>query len=141
MRSAWGGLLSRAAALQGAAGAVIFGGCRDVDEARTLEFPVFATGVVTRTARGRTFEVSHGEPVRCGDAIVWPGDFVIADSSGVVFVEQAKIGDVLACGEHLYREEASLAARLEAGEPVMNVLGTPEFERATKGGGLTDVSP
>ena len=50
--STWGGLLSLSAKLKGLSGVVIDGACRDIDEARDLQFPVYARGVVPMTARG-----------------------------------------------------------------------------------------
>ena len=38
---------------------VIDGASRDIDEARELEFPVYARGVVPMTARGRVVQESY----------------------------------------------------------------------------------
>src|ERR687889_2286765 len=51
--STWGGLLSLSAKLKGLSGVVIDGACRDVDEARDLEFVVYAGGAVPMPAGGR----------------------------------------------------------------------------------------
>ncbi|MGH2598931.1 MAG: RraA family protein, partial [Dehalococcoidia bacterium] len=52
----WGGILSTAAQHRGVRGVIVDGACRDVDEARALGFPVFATAATPRTARGRVVE-------------------------------------------------------------------------------------
>src|SRR6186713_752330 len=82
----WGGILSRAALVKGIAGVIVDGMCRDIDESRELDFPVFARGVVPTTARGRIIETGFDCPITVSHVIVHPGDWVIADGSGVVFM-------------------------------------------------------
>jgi 4-hydroxy-4-methyl-2-oxoglutarate aldolase len=120
----WGGLLCLAASLKGLAGVVVDGACRDIDEARTLEFSAFARSGIPRTARGRVFEESSGQPVRLGGITVSPGDFVIADGSGVVIVPRSHVADVVPLAEQMNERERDMAARLKAGEPASNVLGS-----------------
>ena len=93
--SCWGGILTAAAAARDAAGVVIYGAARDLDEVRSLDFPAFARGAVTRTARGRIAQVGADEPVDIAGVHVAPGDLVIADGSGVVFVAAGRSDAVL----------------------------------------------
>jgi regulator of RNase E activity RraA len=120
----WGGLLSLAASLKGLAGVVVDGACRDVDEARTLGFPAFARTGVPRTARSRIYEKSCGQQIQLGDVTVNTGDFAIADGSGVVIVPRRQVADVVSRAEQLNAREQDMAARLKAGEPASNVLGS-----------------
>ena len=82
----WGELLSTAARARGAAGAVIDGLTRDAAKIRALGFPVFAAGFCPLDSKGRLDGISHGQPVRCGDCVVRPGDWVFGDVDGVVVV-------------------------------------------------------
>lgn len=123
----WGGLLSLAAAQQGAAGVVLDGACRDIDEARELAFPVFARAGVCRTARGRVHEVSTGSPVEVGGAVVHDGDYVIADGSGVVVIPAGRADEVLDRAESIAERERGMASRLRSGESPRTVLGV-EYE-------------
>jgi regulator of RNase E activity RraA len=119
----WGGNLSRAAKNRGTAGAIVDGAVRDVDEAIQIGYPVFATGTTPRTARGRAEEKSWGEPVEIDGVFVSPGDYVLADSSGVVVIAAVDIGSVMAAAEAIAMKEASMAAEIEAGKPVSEVMG------------------
>ena len=119
----WGGNLSRAARAQRVAGVIVDGACRDLDEARELGFPVFGLAGTPRTARGRAAEHSHGRPIDVGELRVSPGDLVIADSSGVVFVPRARATRVIGEAEAIARKEAAMAARIDAGESVDRVMG------------------
>jgi regulator of RNase E activity RraA len=115
--------LSTAAIEQGLAGTIVDGPARDVDEARDLGYPVYASACVPFTARGRTVEHGWNEPIDMGDVHVEPGDYVIADGSGVVFVPAERIADVLAKAEEIATREAAMAKAVRAGKPVSAVLG------------------
>jgi regulator of RNase E activity RraA len=82
----WGELLSTAAQARGAAGAVIDGLTRDTAKILALDFPVFAAGFSPLDSKGRLDAVSHGQPVRVGDCVVCPGDWIFGDIDGVVVV-------------------------------------------------------
>jgi len=119
----WGGILSAAAKTKGVAGVVVDGAARDVDESRELDFPVFARAAVPRTARGRIIEEAFNVPVRVGDLTVSPGDLVLADGSGVVFVEAARAAEVLESAENIAAREAKMKEAVLAGDRVSEVMG------------------
>jgi len=119
----WGGVLSRAARRRGIAGAIVDGPARDIDEALEIGFPVYARSCTARTARGRIYEAETGGPVVIGDVTVEPGDYALADSSGVAFIRAADIEAVLAAAEAIAAREAAMAVQVEAGEPVSAVMG------------------
>src|SRR4029077_7109139 len=52
----WGGVFFLAAKKKGLSGIVIDGACRDIDENRDLEFPVYARGALPMTARNRVMQ-------------------------------------------------------------------------------------
>lgn len=118
----WGGILSLGASLRGVEGIVIDGACRDLDEARELDLPIYGRAGVARTARGRIVEHAWNVPiVICGIAVA-PGDYVIADASGVVFVPQPVAQDVLANAERIASKETMMADALRSGEPISSVM-------------------
>jgi regulator of RNase E activity RraA len=119
----WGGILSLAAARRGIEGVVADGPVRDVDEARSFDFPVFARGLTARTARGRIAEAGTGVDVRIGEVTVRQGDYVLADGSGVAFVASADIERVLAAAERIAAREAAMAKAVLAGEAASSVMG------------------
>lgn len=119
----WGGNLSRAANRRGTAGTIVDGAVRDVDEAIEVGYPVFSTGATPLTARGRAEEKSWGEAVTIDGINVDTGDYVIADSTGVVFVPAAHIERILAAAEAIADTESAMAAEIESGRPVGDVMG------------------
>ena len=84
----WGELLSTAAQIQGAYGAVIDGYVRDAQRIIKMQFPVFATGLMPVNSNGRSIVVSYQRPVNCGDVIVQPRDIIFGDLDGVIVIPQ-----------------------------------------------------
>jgi 4-hydroxy-4-methyl-2-oxoglutarate aldolase len=119
----WGGILSAAAKTKGVAGVVCDGAARDVDESRELEFPVFARAAVPRTARARIIEESFNEPIQVSELTVRPNDLVLADGSGVVFLEAARAEEVLTNAEMIAAREAKMKEAVMAGDRVSEVMG------------------
>lgn len=121
--AAWGGILSRGAKLRGIAGVIAEGPVRDVDEAREVDFPVFGRAPTTLTARGRIVELANNQPITVGDIRVKPGDYAIADGSGVVFIAAEEIERVLSTAEDIAAREAAMAKSLHDGTPITQVMG------------------
>jgi 4-hydroxy-4-methyl-2-oxoglutarate aldolase len=126
--AAWGGILSLAASLRGVAGVVADGACRDVDEAVDLQLPVYARGVTPLTARGRQGEVAWDVPVPVAGVTVQPGDLVIADRSGVVFLPAEHAERIITAAEEVAAREQALSVRIKNGEPSAAVLSA-NYER------------
>ena len=121
--ASWGGILTLGAKLRGVAGVIADGPVRDIDEARHHDFPVFATATTPFTARGRIVELATGGPIRIGKVEVKPGDYAIADGSGVVFVSAENMERVLAVGEEIMAREAAMTRALREGKPISEVMG------------------
>lgn len=119
----WGGLLTLGAKLRGVQGVVADGPVRDIDEARECDFPVFSTALTARTARSRVVEAATDEPIAPWGVPVSAGDYVVADSSAVVFVAAARIAAVLDAAERIAAKEAAMAKALLAGKSIGEVMG------------------
>ena len=119
----WGGILTLGAKLRGVAGVVADGPVRDIDEARAYDFPVYCRSLTALTARGRVAEFNVNQPVAIGEVSVAPGDYVLADASGVAFVPATAIESVLAAAEDIAAREAAMAKALLAGTPISQVMG------------------
>ena len=111
------------ARLKGVEGVIVDGTCRDVDDSRDAGFPVYARAATPITARGRILEDSMGEPIQVGGLTVNPGDYVIADWSGAVFISASRADEVISTAESLAEREAQMAAAVRAGRSVVEVMG------------------
>ena len=119
----WGGILTLGAKMRGISGVIADGPVRDIDEARAYDFPVYCSALTARTARGRVVEAEVNQRVTVAGVTVAPGDFVLADASGVAIVPAADIERVLAAAEEIAAREAAMAKALLAGTPISQVMG------------------
>jgi 4-hydroxy-4-methyl-2-oxoglutarate aldolase len=126
--AAWGGLLSLAAKIKQVRAVIVDGACRDIDESRELGFPVYGRGAVQVTARGRIMQQSFNEEIQFACVQVHPGDLVIADASGAVFVPRAREADVIAQAEALAQREAAMADAIRNGRSILEVMETMGYE-------------
>jgi regulator of RNase E activity RraA len=128
----WGGLLSRAAAMRHIEGVVVDGAARDLREARDVGLPVHALAETPVTARGRAVEHGWDEPVQLAGITVRPGDLVLADPGGVVVLPGDHADEVLDTAERIAATEAAMAAAIQSGTPVSDVMGK-SYEELTDG--------
>ena len=114
----WGELLSTAARVRGARGAVIDGFIRDAKQILAMGFPVFTTGLSPVDSNGRGDVVDYNVPIECGGVAVDPGDIVFGDADGVVVIPQAVETTVIEAalekvsGENRTRDELLAGATL-----------------------------
>jgi 4-hydroxy-4-methyl-2-oxoglutarate aldolase len=118
----WGGILSFAAKLRNVAGVIVEGPCRDIDESKSVDFPVYGRSAAPLTARGRVIETGFNVPVQIGFITVAPGDWVLADGSGIAFLAAAHAERILATAEEFAAKERAMIAAIRAGTPVSKVM-------------------
>ena len=90
-----GNLMATTAKVRGLAGMVIDGGARDIEELEEIGFPVWSRSQTPSTSVGRYVPVSRNEAVTCAGVLVRPGDWIVADKTGVVVVPQDSLVKVL----------------------------------------------
>jgi 4-hydroxy-4-methyl-2-oxoglutarate aldolase len=117
----WGEVLATAALARGVAGLVIDGAVRDVEALRALGFPVHARGTALASA-AKAGPGVVGAVVPCAGQLVWPGDIVVGDASGVVVIRAAEADAVLAGAAARRDQEAALMHDLRAGDTTLDRL-------------------
>lgn len=117
----WGGLLSTASKVRGAAGALMDGMVRDITEIRDLAFPVFHGGIGPLDSKGRARVIDTDVPVQCAGVAIAPGDIVFGDADGVVVIPQAIEAEVVAAATERLRGENKTKAALLAGRSLAEV--------------------
>ena len=119
----WGGVLATAAHHKGIRGVIVEGPARDIDEYERIGLPVFSRSATPRTARGRIHQAATDVEIQVGGVAVAPGDLVIADGTGVVFVPADVAAKVILIAEKIVSREQLMSADVLAGQPVTEVMG------------------
>ena len=122
-----GGISAQTGKRQGEAGAIVFGGVRDVGHSRRVAYPVWATEITPVTGKWRIETVEINGTVQIGEVRVAPGDLVVADDSGVCFIPRDHILEVLEAAEQKAKAEDIRCKAIDDGIPV------PDISRATYG--------
>lgn len=113
--STWGGMASYAARLQGIAGLVIDGACRDREEILGFGFPAFSRHVVPMPGKTRIRVEAIGETIVCGGVRVRPGDVVVADGSGVVVIPMEAAAGVADQAERFAADDRKAMQEMDGG--------------------------
>ncbi len=108
---------------QGEAGAIVDGGVRDVGQSRSLGYPIWSTERTPVTGKWRLEAIEINGPVVICGIRVEPGDLVVADDTGVCFVPQDKIMDVLKFAEKKTKYEEEKCAEVARGDSVPKLAG------------------
>jgi len=118
----WGELLSTAAQVRGAAGALMDGCTRDIKAIRAMSFPVFHGGIAPLDSKGRGRVMALDLPVRCAGVKVSAGDLVFGDADGVVVIPRAVEEQVLTLAFDKIKGEKRTLDDLRAGEKLGDVF-------------------
>jgi regulator of RNase E activity RraA len=113
--STFGGLATLAAKLRGAAGLLVDGGVRDLEEMIEHAFPVFARHMTPLTGRSRLAITAINEAVSCGGVRVRPGDVIVGDGSGVVCIPAEHAAEVASLAQSYASDDEKAAAELRKG--------------------------
>lgn len=101
---------------RGCAGAVVDGGCRDVDLVLHDDFPVFTRHRTPQDSVPRWELLAHGDvTVVIGGVRVAPGDWVVADRDGIVIVPGDVLLEVLEEAEGKVSVESEIRAAVREG--------------------------
>ncbi|HYT85585.1 MAG TPA: RraA family protein, partial [Burkholderiales bacterium] len=123
----FGELIALGMKRRGCAGALVDGGIRDIEWIERQRFPVYARYRTPVQSIGRWKVTAWQVPVFLPGATskrvkVRPGDFVLADTDGVIVVPAALAVKVLAEAERLTRKEVRIRRELQKGATLEGVL-------------------
>ncbi len=126
--SPWGELATHSAMNRGVSGVVIDGAARDVDDIRELGFPVFATATVPNAGDPKGLGEINTEITCCGQE-VRPGDWIVADESGVVVVPRERAYEVARRAMEVRKTEERIREEIRRGKTLSEVSELLKWEK------------
>lgn len=102
----------------GFAGAIVNGAVRDVPAIREIDFPVWSMGVTPITGKFRMEAMEINGPVRLHDIVVYPGDLIVADESGVCVVPSELITRLIDEAESIGAAEDQMRELIKNKAPI-----------------------
>lgn len=127
----WGGLLLAGAAAAGVIGVITAGYCRDTAAADDAGVRLFCRASAILSARGRLIEQDFDVPVVLDETAVEPGDVVISDSDGQVFISQSDITTVSRALDEILGVEQRFLEEMQSGERRVSEVLDARYEEMT----------
>lgn len=121
----WGENMTMSAINRGVVGAVIDGCCRDVEEIRKIQFPVFSKGIVPNVGSISGYGQVNVD-IQCAGVVVHPGDVIVIDGNGIVVVPKQDALDVFEKTKHLLETEHILQEKIKAGATIGELVNIDE---------------
>jgi 3-hexulose-6-phosphate synthase/6-phospho-3-hexuloisomerase len=124
----WGELATHSARNRGVAAVVIDGAVRDVDDIREMGFPVFATATVPNAGEPKGLGEINSEIACCGQE-VRPGDWIVADESGVVVIPRERAYEIARRAMEVRKTEERLREEIRRGRTLSEVSELLKWEK------------
>lgn len=118
----WGEIMTMAAKMRGARGAIVDGGVRDTDRVLQQDFPVFARFRSSNGMLGRFRMIGFQVPIRVGEVAIHPGDVILGDIDGVIVVPRKLAYDVLLKAEYIRDNEVEIKRMVLSGLKAIDIV-------------------
>ncbi|WP_342360466.1 RraA family protein [Terrarubrum flagellatum] len=100
---------------KGVLGCFIDGLARDVEFLLKMRFQTWCSGFTPRDIVGYWLPKGFDVPIRIGDVVVEPGDYMVADRDGAVRIPRAIVEDVVTKAEEAVKTENKVRSAILSG--------------------------
>lgn len=129
--SVFGGNIATCGDVQGLAGIVTDGRCRDFSESSKLRMGVFCRGPTVRLPNDLEI-VAQDVPVSCAGAQVNPGDLIVADIDGVCVIPSSKIQQALVEIDEILQIEVEIGNVIRSSGPLTDLQALLKRKKTRK---------
>lgn len=124
----WGELASWSCMMKGINGVVVDGAIRDIDDIIRCGFPVAARNFVPNAGEPKGYG-EIGVEIVCGGQKVRPGDWIIADQSGIVVVPKERAVEIANRALDVREKENRLREEIKAGSTLAKRMDLLRWEK------------
>ncbi len=124
----WGELATNSALIKKVACVVIYGGVRDIEEIREMNLPVFAKIICPEAGEPKGFgEINV--PIRIEGYTIYPGDWLVGDSDGVVVIPRDRVVEVANRAMDVLERENRIRKEIRDGGTLSSVTELLKWEK------------
>jgi len=109
-------------------GVVIDGAVRDVDDIKSLKYPVFTRATVPNAGEPKGMG-EIGSEIQCGGQIVRTGDWIVADDSGVVVIPRERAYEIARRAVEVKKTESRIREEILQGKTLAEVMHLLRWEK------------
>lgn len=107
--------------MRGAAGVVTDGGFRDSDSIAELDIPAYHHRPSSPTNLTLHEAIDINVPIGCGDAAVFPGDYLVGDNDSVIVIPAHLVDELAAEAHEMTAYEDFVAEQVRAGVSIIGL--------------------
>ncbi|MBN1389955.1 MAG: orotidine 5'-phosphate decarboxylase [Candidatus Thermoplasmatota archaeon] len=126
--SPWGELATWSCKMRGISGVILDGAARDVDDIMKMDLPVFSRSIAPNAGEPKGFGELQVE-IECGGITVRPGDWIIADDSGVMVVPRERAVEIANRAMDVKERENRIREEIRRGSTLSEVLELEKWEK------------
>ncbi len=124
----WGGLATLSCKIRDIEGVVVDGAVRDVDEIRSMNYPIFASAIAPNAGDPKGMGEINAE-ITCGGQTVRPGDYIVGDDSGVVVIPKERAYEIARRSKMVAENESRLHEEISRGRTLSQVANLKKWEK------------
>lgn len=126
--SPWGELATWSCKMRGISGVILDGPARDIDDIMDMDFPIFSRSKAPNAGEPKGFGELQVE-IECGGMLVRPGDWIIADDSGVMVIPKERAVEIANRALDVKERENRIREEIRRGSTLSEVLELEKWEK------------